>query len=61
MGVAPVELFEDFSRAAHEYGQAANIRNFSTVVATLTEIARREIEAAQTDSEDSKTPSAQKS
>lgn len=61
VGVAPVELFEDFSRAAHEYGHAANIRNFSTVVATLTEIARREIEAAQTDSEDSKTPSAQKS
>lgn len=46
VGVAPAEMFEEFSKAMLAYSKVRNIKSMATVVATLTEIAKREVEAA---------------
>ncbi len=52
VGVADVELFERFAKAVHQYGRLKNIRNLGAVVALLTDIAVREVEAAAQAEED---------
>ncbi len=47
VGIAPVALFEPFSKALLEFGRAKNIRSLSASILVLTEIARREVEAAR--------------
>ncbi|MEZ0073566.1 ParB N-terminal domain-containing protein [Planotetraspora sp. GP83] len=47
IGVAELEQFEPFAAAVYEFGRCRDVRNFTTMVALLTDIALREIKAAQ--------------
>lgn len=47
VGVAGVEQFEAFASGVHEYGRVINVRNFTTIVALLTDLARREVARMQ--------------
>lgn len=51
VGVAPVEMFEDFAAAVYAFGRSKDVRNFTTMIALLTDIARREVEEAATEAE----------
>ncbi|MDQ1018899.1 ParB/Srx family N-terminal domain-containing protein [Streptomyces afghaniensis] len=44
VGVAPVEMFEEFAAAVYAFGRCKDVRNFTTMIALLTDIARREVE-----------------
>ncbi|MER5697815.1 ParB/RepB/Spo0J family partition protein [Streptomyces mirabilis] len=44
VGVAPVEMFEQFAAAVYAFGRCKEVRNFTTMIALLTDIARREVE-----------------
>ncbi|PWI15981.1 hypothetical protein DI272_18785 [Streptomyces sp. Act143] len=44
VGVAPVEVFEGFAAAVYAFGRCKDVRNFTTMIALLTDIARREVE-----------------
>ncbi|MEU1852910.1 ParB/Srx family N-terminal domain-containing protein [Streptomyces sp. NPDC019990] len=44
VGVAPVEVFEEFAAAVYAFGRCKDVRNFTTMIALLTDIARREVE-----------------
>ncbi|MFF4726348.1 ParB N-terminal domain-containing protein [Streptomyces mirabilis] len=44
VGVAPVEMFEQFASAVYAFGRCKEVRNFTTMIALLTDIARREVE-----------------
>lgn len=46
VGVAPVEVFEEFASAVYAFGRCKDVRNFTTMIALLTDIARREVEQA---------------
>jgi hypothetical protein len=46
LGVARVDQFDAFSKALMDYGRRFNVKSMATVVSVLTELARREIEAA---------------
>lgn len=46
VGVARVEQFDAFSKALMDYGRRFNVKSMATVVSMLTDIARREVEAA---------------
>jgi hypothetical protein len=46
VGVAPISLFKPFAQAMMDYGRMADIKSMATVVSVLTDIARREIDAA---------------
>ncbi|MGW6456529.1 hypothetical protein ACWF94_11500 [Streptomyces sp. NPDC055078] len=46
VGVASAEQFEEFASAVYAFGRCKDVRNFTTMVAMLTDIARREIEQA---------------
>jgi hypothetical protein len=45
VGVGPMDQMQGFAEAVHEYGQRFNIKSMATIIATLTEVARREIQA----------------
>lgn len=51
IGVAQAEQFEEFSKAVYDYSKISGIKNMATVLATLAEIARREVAAAATSAE----------
>ncbi|MEU4406237.1 ParB N-terminal domain-containing protein [Streptosporangium sp. NPDC023963] len=53
IGVASADQFEEFSAAVYEFGRCRDIRNFTTMVALLTDLARREVELARLESEES--------
>ncbi|MGJ3558895.1 ParB N-terminal domain-containing protein [Streptomyces sp. INA 01156] len=44
VGVAPAEVFEEFASAVYAFGRCKDVRNFTTMIALLTDIARREVE-----------------
>lgn len=44
VGAAHLDQFEAFSKAVFAYGRCKNVRNFTTMVSMLTDIARREVE-----------------
>ncbi|MFI2434666.1 ParB N-terminal domain-containing protein [Streptomyces sp. NPDC018693] len=44
VGVAPVEMFEEFAAAVYAFGRCKDVRNFTTMIAMLTDLARREVE-----------------
>ncbi|MFF2940195.1 ParB N-terminal domain-containing protein [Streptomyces niveus] len=46
VGVASADQFEDFASAVYAFGRCKDVRNFTTMVALLTDIARREVEEA---------------
>jgi hypothetical protein len=46
VGVAPVEQFEEFAAAVYAFGRCKDVRNFTTMIALLTDLARREVEQA---------------
>ncbi|MFJ3249094.1 ParB N-terminal domain-containing protein [Streptomyces sp. NPDC086782] len=46
VGVASVDQFEDFAAAVYSFGRCKDVRNFTTMIALLTDIARREVEQA---------------
>ncbi|MFB8347935.1 ParB N-terminal domain-containing protein [Streptomyces niveus] len=46
VGVASVDQFEDFASAVYAFGRCKDVRNFTTMVALLTDIARREVAEA---------------
>lgn len=46
VGVASAEQFDEFASAVYAFGRCKDVRNFTTMVALLTDIARREIEQA---------------
>jgi hypothetical protein len=46
VGVASVDQFQDFASAVYAFGRCKDVRNFTTMVALLTDIARREVEEA---------------
>jgi hypothetical protein len=46
VGVANREQFEAFAAAVHDFGRCRDVRNFTTMVALLIDIARREVEQA---------------
>ncbi|MFC9604564.1 ParB N-terminal domain-containing protein [Streptomyces niveus] len=46
VGVASADQFEDFASAVYAFGRSKDVRNFTTMVALLTDIARREVEEA---------------
>ncbi|MEV0755287.1 ParB/Srx family N-terminal domain-containing protein [Streptosporangium sp. NPDC050280] len=50
LGVANTEQFDEFSAAVYEFGRCRDIRNFTTMVALLTDLARREVEQARAES-----------
>ncbi|MET9321979.1 ParB/Srx family N-terminal domain-containing protein [Streptomyces sp. NPDC003038] len=50
VGVAPVEMFEEFAAAVYAFGRCKDVRNFTTMIALLTDIARREVEEAAKES-----------
>ncbi|WP_225846911.1 ParB/Srx family N-terminal domain-containing protein [Streptomyces sp. HPF1205] len=47
VGVAPVEQFEEFASAVYAFGRCKDVRNFTTMIALLTDLARREVEQAE--------------
>lgn len=49
VGAAPLELFEPFAAAVHAFGRCKDVRNFTTMIVLLTDIARREVEQAARD------------
>ncbi|MET8609788.1 ParB/Srx family N-terminal domain-containing protein [Streptomyces misionensis] len=52
VGVAPVEMFEEFAAAVYAFGRCKDVRNFTTMIALLTDIARREVEQAAKEAEE---------
>ncbi|MFD3612364.1 ParB N-terminal domain-containing protein [Streptomyces atroolivaceus] len=44
--VAAAEQFDEFASAVYAFGRCKDVRNFTTMVALLTDIARREVEQA---------------
>lgn len=46
IGVAPVACFKDFVDAAYQFGMTRNIHNIATIITALTDLARREVQAA---------------
>jgi len=46
IGVAPATQYADFVAAAYRFGLTRNIQNIATIVAVLTDLARREVEQA---------------
>ncbi|MDX2813413.1 ParB/RepB/Spo0J family partition protein [Streptomyces sp. PA03-5A] len=46
VGVASVDQFEEFASAVYAFGRCKEVRNFTTMVALLTDIARREVAQA---------------
>ncbi|MFZ3595061.1 ParB N-terminal domain-containing protein [Streptomyces sp. BH104] len=46
VGVGSAEQFEEFASAVYAYGRCKDVRNFSTMIALLTDLARREVEQA---------------
>lgn len=46
VGVASVEQFDEFASAVYAFGRCKEVRNFTTMIALLTDIARREVEQA---------------
>ncbi|MER6367397.1 ParB N-terminal domain-containing protein [Streptomyces mirabilis] len=46
VGVASVEQFEEFASAVYAFGRCKEVRNFTTMIALLIDIARREVELA---------------
>ena len=46
VGVASVEQFEEFASAVYAFGRSKDVRNFTTMIALLTDLARREVEQA---------------
>ncbi|QNT94923.1 hypothetical protein HEP81_04651 [Streptomyces griseofuscus] len=52
VGAAPVEMFEDFAAAVYAFGRCKDVRNFTTMIALLTDIARREVEQAAKEAEE---------
>lgn len=51
VGVAPVELFEPFAEAVYAFSRCKDVRNFTTMIVLLTDIARREVEQAEAEAE----------
>ena len=46
VGVATVEQFEEFASAVYAFGRSKDVRNFTVMIALLTDLARREVEQA---------------
>ncbi|WP_405961243.1 ParB N-terminal domain-containing protein [Streptomyces sp. NBC_00024] len=46
VGVASVEQFEEFASAVYAFGRCKEVRNFTTMIALLIDIARREVDQA---------------
>ena len=47
VGVAPLALFDDFSKAMVQFGKTQNIKSIGATIQFLTELALKEVEAWQ--------------
>lgn len=56
VGVAHVDQFEEFASAVYAFGRCKDVRNFTTMIALLTDIARREVEQAAQDAAEQTRP-----
>ncbi|MFF3654912.1 ParB N-terminal domain-containing protein [Streptomyces olivochromogenes] len=58
VGVAPADMFEEFASAVYAFGRCKDVRNFTTMIALLTDIARREVEQAAQEAAEQAEPAA---